>query len=372
MYLGKEFILATPLMLYACLRLRSFIDHKVLKNLSVAVFLLLAAGYPVAERLTREPGDPWIESVTLAGYYALPLLLYLVMAVVLADVVLGVLRLSGVLSKEGVKSQRFRKLRLFTVLAVPAVVTGLGILNYNLLRVKEYRIEVPRSASPVDGVTIVFMADLHLRASTSDRLLESLVAKVNALEADAVLVGGDILEGDRRDEDCGRYERMFRRLESTHGIFAVPGNHERYRRVDPGFFDRADVRFLEDEVVTVGGAFTLVGRRDRRSRGRVSLTSLLEEAPSGLPVVLLVHRPTFFREAVRAGIDIQLSGHTHHGQLFPANLMTSRQYPLSWGHIQRGRTHLFVTSGVQGWGPPVRTAGRSEILVLRIAFREGD
>lgn len=371
MYLQTEFMLAIPVMLYACLRLRSFIDHKVLKNASVAVFLLLAAGYPVAERLAHGPAHPLTETLSLAGYYALPLLLYLVMAVVLADAVLGAGRLSGILSKERVKSKRFRRFRIVAVMAIPVVVTGLGIVNYNVLRVKEYRIVVPRGASAAEDATIVFMADLHLRPSTPDRLLESLVAKVNAQEADAVLVGGDILEGDRRDEDYGRYERVFRRMESKHGVFAVPGNHERYRRVDPDFFERAGVRFLEDEVETVGGAFALVGRRDSRSRGRESLADLLRQVPEGLPTVLLVHRPTFFGEAARAGVDIQLSGHTHHGQLFPANLMTSRQYPLSWGHRQRGRTHLFVTSGVQGWGPPVRTAGHSEILVLRIALRDG-
>ena len=67
-------------------------------------------------------------------------------------------------------------------------------------------------------------------------------------------------------------------------------------------------------------------------------------------------------------MDVQLSGHTHNGQIFPINFITNRQYLLSWGHLKMGRTHFFVTSGVQGWGPPVRTAGRSEILFIRIRF----
>jgi predicted MPP superfamily phosphohydrolase len=368
-YLGNEFILATPLMLYASLRLRSFIDHKVLKNFSVLVFLCLAAGYPVAESLSHGEVDAWTEAVMLAGYYALPLLLYLIMTIVLADLALGAFRLSGILSKEAVKSARVRRLRLLAVLALPLSITGLGIVNYNILRVKEYRLEVPAKSSTARELTMVFMADLHLRGTTTDRFLDRLVKKVNVQDADVILVGGDILEGDRRDEDVGRYERLFRLLESKYGIFAVPGNHERYRRIDPEFFDRAGVRFLEDEVEVIGDDFILVGRRDSRSRNRGGLADLLRDKPKDLPVVLTAHRPTFFEEAVRAGVDIQLSGHTHHGQIFPANFMTSRQYPLSWGHLQRNGTHLFVTSGVQGWGPPVRTAGRSEILVLRVALR---
>ena len=103
----------------------------------------------------------------------------------------------------------------------------------------------------------------------------------------------------------------------------------------------------------------------------MSVAELLGSAPGDLPVILMAHRPADFDEAARGGVAVQLSGHTHHGQLFPANLVTNRQYPLSWGHVERGGTRFFVTSGVQGWGPPVRTVGASEILVLRMRLRPG-
>ncbi|HSA95949.1 MAG TPA: metallophosphoesterase, partial [Acidobacteriota bacterium] len=119
-------------------------------------------------------------------------------------------------------------------------------------------------------------------------------------------------------------------------------------------------------------AFTLIGRTDqRRTRSRTPIAQLVAAAPGDLPIVLLVHRPSEFEEAAQSGVAIQLSGHTHDGQLFPANLVTRREYPLSRGHLVKGGTHFFVTSGVQGWGPPVRTVGASEILVLRAALRDG-
>ncbi|MGE5740804.1 MAG: metallophosphoesterase, partial [Candidatus Aminicenantes bacterium RBG_16_66_30] len=215
--------------------------------------------------------------------------------------------------------------------------------------------------------------DLHFRDLTSDRFLKELTAKVNAQKPDLILVGGDMLEGDRRDEDTGRYEQAFRGMISKFGVYGVPGNHEHFSRAaTSGFLERAGIRLLQDEVLAVDDALTLAGRRDARTRDRMPVAELMAAARRDLPVILLAHRPTEFDEARAAGVDVQLSGHTHHGQLFPVNLITSRQYDLSWGHLEKGGAHLIVTSGVQGWGPPVRTVGASEIVVLRITLRDGE
>lgn len=370
MYLQNELLLSIPVAVYVCLRIRSLFVNKVLKNLSTAIFILLAAGYPVAERMSHGTGDGWAEAAILIGYDALPLMLYLVMTVVLADLAIGALRLSGILSRETVGSKRFRAWRLALVLAIPVLVVAYGIVNHNVLRVKEYRVEVPRRASSSEGLTVVFMADLHFRHMTSDRFLDKLVTKVNAQKPDIILVGGDILEGDRRDEDTGRYERAFRRMVSPCGIYGVPGNHERFSRAGTGdFFARAGIRMLQDEVETIDGAFVLAGRKDARSRNRLTVGQLLTAARNDLPVILLAHRPVELEQASRSGVDIQLSGHTHHGQLFPVNFVTAHEYEISWGYLKKGPTHVFVTSGVQVWGPPVRTVGASEILVIRVTFR---
>jgi predicted MPP superfamily phosphohydrolase len=373
MYLQNELLMAVPLAVYVCLRIRSLIVPKVLKNLSTALFIILAAGYPVAESLSHGAGDGWKSAAILIGYDALPLMLYLVLTVVLADIAIGVLRLAKVLSKETVGSTRFRKRRLALVLTFPAIVVAYGIVNHNVLRVKEYRVEVPRRSSQSDGQTVVFMADLHFRQMTPNGILDQLVAKVNAQKPDIILIGGDILEGDRRDEDTGRYERAFRRMTSRYGIYGVPGNHERFRGAGTGdFFARAGIRLLQDEVETIDRAFVLAGRKDGRSRGRKSVDELLSAAPGELPVILLAHRPVELEQASRSGVDIQLSGHTHHGQLFPVNFVTAHEYELSWGTLRKGPTQVFVTSGVQVWGPPVRTVGASEILVIRVSFRGGE
>jgi predicted MPP superfamily phosphohydrolase len=122
-------------------------------------------------------------------------------------------------------------------------------------------------------------------------------------------------------------------------------------------------------VEKIDNAFYLVGRNDGRASGRKSIEELLRECDRNLPIIVLEHRPTDLDNVSRSGADILLSGHTHNGQLFPVNFITQRHYELTWGYKLKERTHVFVTSGIQVWGPPVRTAGASEILIIDVSFR---
>lgn len=369
MFLLNELILSSPFAVYTYIRIVRLFGRASSRILFTAGFAILLAGFPVAETLSHRGAGGWKKIVVIIGYDALPLLLYLVMTVVLSDLAIAAARLLKVLSREAVRRPRFRRIRLAVALIVPASVVAAGIANYHHLRVREYTITVPRRSSPEKELTIAFAADLHLGTITAGHFMERFVAKIDAAAPDIVLIGGDILEGDRRDEDTGKFEAQFRRLRPKYGVYAAPGNHEGHggRRTD--FFERAGISMLEDKVVKIDEAVYLAGRNDAHSRNRKPVADLLRDTPGDLPVVLMDHRPTDLENIARAGVDIQLSGHTHHGQLFPINWITSREYELSWGHIMKGRTQVFVTSGVQAWGPPVRTTGFSEILLLHVLFK---
>ncbi len=370
MFLLRELIFLSPLVVYIYFSIRRFIISKTSKSIFTAFFILLLLAYPIAERLAHSSGDGWKKFAIIAGYYSLPFLLYLTMAVILADLALGAARLFKAINREAVRSVRFKKAAFSSILAIPTLVVILGILNYNYQRCREYTVEISRKSSSISRLNIVFAADLHLGRITPDHFLERFVGKVNAQRPDIILIGGDVLESDQRDEDTSRFETQFRRLESKYGVYAVPGNHEGRRGNRLGFFDRSGIRFLQDEVEKVDEAFYLAGRKDSRSKNRKSVDELLRDAPDDLPVILLAHRPIEFEEVSQSRVNIQLSGHTHNGQLFPVNLLSRRIYELSWGYLKKRQTHFFVTSGVQLWGPQVRTAGASEILVIHVVFRE--
>src|SRR5512136_2761589 len=254
MYLLNELIFLSPLAVYVCFRVRRLIARRLFKNAFAVFFVFLVLGVPLAETLSHRSAGGWAKYLMIAGYYSLPLLLYLVLVVVLIDLAVGCLRLLKIVAKETVGSPRFRTIRLYTYLAVPAVVVILGILNYHYLRVKEYSIEVPRKSSELGQLKIAFAADFHLGALTERHFLERVVAKINALKPDIVLIGGDVLEGDRRDETTDAYEAQFRRIKSRYGVYAAPGNHEMHGENRRDFFDRSGIIFLQDAVKKIDEA----------------------------------------------------------------------------------------------------------------------
>ena len=369
MYLFNELLMSIPLVIYVAWRLRTLNAGPAWRNISTILVVLLAAGYPAAESLSHRTIGGALKLLVLAGYYALPLVLYLTLTVLLMDLAVAILCFSKAVTREKVRSDKFRLRRLALVLAVPTLVVAAGIVNANVLRIHEYTVEIPRGLSTLRELKVVFAADLHLGSLTPKNFLERFVDKVNAQKPDIVLIGGDIREGHRGEADIGAIEAQFQRLEARYGVFAVPGNHEGYAGTTGEFFDRSHIRFLQDDLATIDGAFILVGRRDARRGTRKSIDDLLRKAPDGLPVILLDHRPTDMEAVSRTRVDLQLSGHTHHGQLFPINFVTQREYGLSWGHRKTGNTHFIVTSGAQLWGPPVRTVGASEIVFVHVVLQ---
>jgi predicted MPP superfamily phosphohydrolase len=372
MYLLNELLLSIPLVLYAAFRIRRLFSRPLFKTLFTAVFALVVLGFPVSEFLSHRSSAAWTRTLMRVGYYMLPLLLYVVLIVIFSDLFLGLLRLLKLLSRDTVRKPGFRKTRLAFYIIAPVVIVIAGIWNYGHLRYHEYAVEIPRKSSEITRLKIAFVSDFHLGEQTEDGFMARFVEKVNALDADIILIGGDVLEGDRRDEALARFEAEFRRLKARYGVFGVFGNHDRFGGGRTEFFEKSGIRILQDEVVKIAGAFYLAGRKDagRGGGNRKSIADLLRETPDDLPLIVLDHRPTDLEAVSRTRADIQLSGHTHHGQLFPINYIADRQYELSWGHLKKGETHVFVTSGIQLWGPRVRTIGWSEIMVIDVALRD--
>jgi hypothetical protein len=201
----------------------------------------------------------------------------------------------------------------------------IGTVRNNFPRIREYSVEIPQKSSEIRQLKIAFVADFHFRETTNRRLMERFVEKVNVANPDIVLIGGDVLEGDRQGEKLGEFEAQFRRLKPKYGVYGVPGNHDLHSASAMTFFDKAGIRLLQDVVEKIDNAFYLVGRNDGRSRDRKSIHELLRDCDRGLPVIVLEHRPTDLDNVSDSGADILLSGHTHNGQLFPVNFIAKRR-----------------------------------------------
>jgi uncharacterized protein len=225
MYLLTEIILLSPLIIYACIRVRKLIPKLALKNAFVFLYVLLFLGYPIAEALSHRDIGGRIRYLVIVGYYCLPYLLYFTLLAVAIDIVITLARAVKLLHPVRISSFGFRSIRLGGYLVIPALIVSAGALNNNRLQVNGYSIELLQKSSSIKELKIVFASDLHLGQITNERLLDRFVNKVNGLHPDIVLIGGDILEG-HGNESVSKFEAQFRRLSAKHGVYAAPGNHE--------------------------------------------------------------------------------------------------------------------------------------------------
>jgi predicted MPP superfamily phosphohydrolase len=334
------------------------------------VYLLLIAIYPFVSFYSAGKDGFGYEILSWIASYFLPFYLYLFLSVLLFDLFLLVNRFAKLVSAEVRGTTRFKASCLSGFLLVSAGVVFSGAINFKTIRTSEYRIEVPKKASDIGHLKIAFASDFHLKTQTDIHFVEQFAARIAAIEPDLLIYGGDIVEGRGDGGKMDRIAKILREIHPKYGVFAVLGNHESFGAQLKGhFFDKAGMQVLCDSVAVIGRSFHLAGRLDDRYRERMSTVELLRSVKDSLPVILVDHRPTNIIENSKTMTDIQFSGHTHNGQLFPLNLIIAGIYRIGWGYEKIENTHFFVSSGIMLWGPPVRTTGKSEIVVVDVDFK---
>ncbi|SEL78350.1 metallophosphoesterase [Streptacidiphilus jiangxiensis] len=288
-----------------------------------------------------------------------------------------------VLAGLGVGGADRGRLVAVAVAAVAAVLLGWG--HYEAMRVprvKRLDVHLPRLGSGLDGTRVVVLADTHYgpidRARWSARVTEA----VNALDADVVVHAGDIADGtpvQRREQSA-----PLGAIRSTLARVYVTGNHE-YGSEAQGWLDRmAELGWeaLHNRHVVVergGDTLVLAGVDDvtAESSGldghRTDLDGALTGADPAAPVLLVAHQPKFVPQAAAAGIDLQISGHTHGGQIWPFNFLVRIDQPVVHGLSRHGeRTQLYTSRGAGFWGPPFRVFAPSEITLLTLRAGAGE
>ncbi|MFF0449973.1 metallophosphoesterase [Streptomyces sp. NPDC004609] len=239
--------------------------------------------------------------------------------------------------------------------------------------VKRVPIRIAGLAQPLSGLRIAVVSDLHLGPLLGRAHTERIVRMINGLEADVVTVVGDLADGT--PSELAPAARPLRHLESTHGAFFVTGNHEY-------MFDGAEA--WVDELHDLGVTTLLNERREIRHHGAVLDLAGVEDLSAAehgrgpdyeralggrdtnRPVILMAHQPVMIEEAARHGVDLQLSGHTHGGQMFPLTELTKLANPVVSGLGKVDNTQLYVTNGAGFFGPPVRVGTEPEITVIEL------
>ncbi len=333
-----------------------------------AVALLYPAGR-ICEALRG--ASAFSHLLTLCGAYWLAATFYLFWLIALGDL----LRFCLALSKRPLP---FAPRRLATSQwLLMLLLVGYGAYNASQPMLKSYEIHIAKAAPAQSELRIALVSDIHLGSLIGVSQLTPIVERINALKPDLVLLPGDIIDGPVAVLVDGHLCAEFRRLEAPLGVYGSMGNHEYTDRQPEAFIrymEEANVTILRDEVRLVNNAFYLAGRDDLsaqrfRSQERQTLEQLLQGLDREKPLFLLDHQPKNFAEAVQNNVDLQLSGHTHLGQLFPNQLITALLYQLDYGYLAIDRFQAIVSCGVGTWGPPVRLGNRPEIVLLTVHFK---
>ncbi len=260
-------------------------------------------------------------------------------------------------------------------LAVVGVVIY-GSWNARHPRVVRYDLTIPKPAGGLKQLHAVMVSDIHLGVIVNSGRLQGLVEMVNGLNPDIVLMPGDIIDESVQPFIEQQMAATLRWLRPKYGVFAILGNHEYiggHADEAVGYLREAGVRVLRDQWVKVAESFYLVGR-DNGARhrfpgaARQPLSAVMAGVDRAAPVLLMDHEPIDFQEAAAARVDLQLSGHTHLGQLFPNNLVTRHIYEDDWGLLRKGDFQVLVSCGFGTWGPPIRVGNRPEVVDILIRF----
>ena len=268
-----------------------------------------------------------------------------------------------------------KKITAIIIIAVVSLIVFLGNLNKRDITVKNLNLTIPKGNGKLNELNVVMASDLHLSPIDGERLLTKIIDRINSLNPDIVLLAGDIVDDKAEILEQRRIGESFKNLTPKYGIFNINGNHEFINDVEPSvqYAEHLGIKVLRDEYLLIDSSFYVIGREDVvmkqfTGKERKSLEEIISTINSEYPKILLDHTPVKLEQAEKNGIDIQFSGHTHHGQIWPANIITNMIYEISWGYKKKGNTHYYVTSGAGTWGPPVRTGSKSEVVSIKIKF----
>lgn len=352
---------------------------KINSYLYWVLFIFIALSFVIA-RLAKDKVPHFFERfLNILGGYWMAAFLYFIILLGVIDIIkltLGIKKFSFI---SATALQKIYLMSNIGTLIIVAILLGYGTYNASNLKVTKYSMKIDKNAGNLKKLNVVMLSDLHLGDIVNKRRLSKMVSEINELKPDIVILAGDIIDDYIEpfiEQDMGM---EFKKIDSKYGVYAVFGNHEHYGgaidKIAYEYKNSANFNLLRDETVKIDNSFYIVGREDI-SYERISKTKrknvgeLLSDTETGLPVIIIDHQPVNLGEGEKAGADLQLSGHTHHGQFSPASIVTNLLFENDFGLLQKGTFNVVVSSGAGTWGPPIRIGTSSEIVQVEIEFAQ--
>lgn len=270
-----------------------------------------------------------------------------------------------------------RWIRVLVPLLCTCVILALGVLNMNTIVRTQYTYRTDKQI-PEEGYRIAVLSDIHYGTVQNKHVLQDAIAVINDEQPDLIVLAGDIVEEGTSGQEMQDAFRILGNLRSTFGTYYIYGNHDRQNYSKNKSYSPTElvdaasmngITILQDTALTIDGHLRLVGREDlsmNETSERASAVQLLSGSDPNQLILLLDHQPSAWKENAAAGADIQISGHTHAGQIFPIGQLLELFGGLSYGEYHEGSCTIYVSSGFTGWGYYLRTSQRCEYVILDI------
>lgn len=351
------------------------------------VYLFMALSPVIAFLLPKSAVAIVIRRIST---YWIGIMLYSLLYVVLFDLLRLIAKHTKL--KNTLLFSRGSVISIGSVVVACAVATCLyGIFNARNIKVNEYSVTVNKSCGSDKHLKAVLVADLHMGYAIGVDHITNMVEKINQQDADIVIIAGDIFDNsyDGMDDPEG-IKAQLKSIKSKYGVYAVYGNHDIDEKILMGFtFDwggkqlhsekmtnfmkECNIKLINDESVLINDEFYLVGRCDTDKPGtedgtRAEISELTKDLDKTKPIFVLSHEPDELQKTADAGADIDFSGHTHDGQLFPGNLTIGLFWENPCGMIKKDNMYSIVTSGVGVYGTFMRVGTDAEICSVDIDF----
>lgn len=360
------FVFLLSIIVYTTVRgYQTLAPYGILKTVFLVLMIVLTTMMFAGLGLESQLPHGIAKAMSFVGHSFFIVVAYLFIAFLLVDIIRTINHFVPLIPD----MRLFRLYAMLITLAVLSVLMVWGNYKFNHPVTKTLTIQSNKPPQNKE-IKIVAVSDIHLGVSIDKKRLQQYVKLINAEKPDLVLIAGDLIDRSLKPVVSQKMDEELRMIHAPMGVFVIFGNHEYYGEGDhhiADFYQKSNIKLLRDTSVLVNNELNLVGRDDKHNPNRKDLKDLLSST-TDKPVIVLDHQPYHLEDAVNNNVDLQISGHTHNGQFFPANLIVKSIFELGYGYLRKGNTHYYVSSGLGLWGPQYRLGSQSELVVINFRY----
>lgn len=360
---------------------------RLVRYLMVGIYIFFASSFIVGFFLP-------FRSIKIVGNYWLGVVQYILLFVIWFDLIRIILLKWKLINEKIIHARKtFILVGILCFLVVGAFSTY-GVIHAKKIVVNSYQVQIDKKVDKFSNLKVALVSDLHFGYNSSLSHVKKMVKLINESDPDVVVIAGDIFDNSYEAiYEPDKIIQEIKKIKTKYGVYAVYGNHDIDEKIlagftfswkknknlnDPrmtSFLEKANIKLLRDESLLIDDSFYLVGRIDYHKYGmkvekRKTIEELVSSFDKSKPIILIDHEPYELEEIAKAGVDLDLSGHTHNGQMFPSNVFIKFIWKNPHGLLKVDNMYSAVTSGVGVYGPNMRVGTTAEVMVLDLSFKK--